>query len=242
MNIDAHQITVGGVRVDVVRKPIKNLHLGVYPPNGRVRVAAPLSVSDDAVRLAVVTRMAWIKRQRAKFEAQLRQSERNFVSGESHFFLGQRYRLNLIEGARAGRVSIRNGRSLDLFVRSGSDQASRERVFLGWYRQELRTRAAPLIEKRAIAMQILPPAWGIKLMKTKWGACNIEARRIWLNLELIKKPPQCLEYVIVHEFAHLFERTHNDKFVALLDGFLPTWRLVRDELNAGPLAHESWDY
>lgn len=240
MNIEAHQITVGGVRVDVVRKPIKNLHLGVYPPHGRVRVAAPMGVSDDAVRLAVVTRMGWIKRQRAKFDAQSRQSARAFVSGESHFFLGQRYRLNLMDGARAGRVHVRNGRSLDLHVRAGSDQTARERVFLSWYRAELRRRATPLIAKWAAAMEIGTPAWGIKRMKTKWGTCNIEAQRIWLNLELIKKPPQCLEYIIVHELAHFFERSHSDRFVALMDRLIPHWRLLRDELNAEPLSHEAW--
>lgn len=241
MSIEAHQITVGELRVDVVRKPIKNLHLGVYPPHGRVRVAAPLAVSDEAVRLAVVTRMGWIKRQRAKFAAQPRQTERAFVSGESHYFLGQRYRLNLIEGARAGQVHVRNSRGLDLHVRKGSDAAVRERVFLAWYRDELRNRAVPLIAKWAYAMEMAEPAWGIKRMKTKWGTCNIEARRIWLNLELIKKPPQCLEYIIVHEMAHFFERNHSDRFVALMDRMLPQWRVVREELNAEPLSHEDWD-
>jgi predicted metal-dependent hydrolase len=240
MNIEAHQITVGDLQVEVVRKPIKNLHLGVYPPHGRIRVAAPLSVSDEAVRLAVVTRMGWIKRQRAKFKAQPRQSERAYVSGESHFFFGQRYRLNLIEGAPAGRVHVRNGRSIDLYVRAGSDQTVRERVFLAWYRQELRLRAEPLIEKWAAKLDVPMPAWGIKRMKTKWGACNIEARRIWLNLELIKKPPQCLEYVVVHEMAHFFERNHTDRFVAYMDHALPQWRFMRDELNSMPLADEAW--
>lgn len=231
---------VGGLQVDVVRKPIKNLHLGVYPPNGRVRVAAPVGVSDEAVRLAVVTRMGWIKRQQAKFDAQPRQTQRAYVSGESHFFFGQRYRLNKIDGAPAGRVHIRNSRMLDLYVRSGSDQVIRERVFQDWYRRELRTRAVPLMETWAHAFGIDLPKWGIKRMKTKWGTCNIQAKRVWLNLELVKKPPQCLEYVIVHELAHLFERNHSDRFVALLDQKLPQWRLIRDELNAEPLAHEEW--
>ena len=155
MSIEGHQITVGGLHVDVVRKPIKNLHLGVYPPNGRVRVAAPVGVSDEAVRLAVVTRMGWIKRQQAKFYAQPRQTERSYVSGESHFFFGQRFRLNTVDGAPAGRVHIRNSRTLDLHVRSGSDQATRERVFQDWYRRELRTRAAPLMAAWAVAIPSL---------------------------------------------------------------------------------------
>ena len=240
MNIEAHRIEVGGVHVDVVRKPIKNLHLGVYPPHGRVRVAAPLGVSDEAVRLAVVTRMSWIKRQRAKFDAQPRQSERTYVSGESHYFLGQRCRLTLIEGAPTGRVRVRNSQNLELHVRNGSDTSVRQRVFLTWYRRELRNRAEPIIEKWSAEMGILVPAWGIKEMKTKWGTCNIEAKRIWLNLELIKKPPQCLEYIIVHELTHFFERNHSDRFVALLDVSMPNWRTLRDELNVQPLAHEEW--
>lgn len=241
MNTEAHQIIVGDMHVEVVRKPIKNLHVGVYPPHGRVRVAAPLSVNDDAVRLAVVTRMGWIKRQHAKFDAQPRQSARSFVSGESHYFLGQRYRLTLIEMPGAGHVHIRNGGRLELQVRPGSDQAARERVFLSWYRQELRSRAAPVIEYWAAAMEVPLPAWGIKRMKTKWGTCNVEGRRIWLNLEIIKKPPQCLEYVVVHELAHFFERNHSDRFVALMDKLFPQWRTVRDELNAAPLSHEEWE-
>ena len=236
----SRHITVSGLRVDVVRKPIKNLHLGVYPPHGRVRVAAPLSVNDEAVRLAVVTRMAWIKRQRAKFDAQSRQSARSYVSGENHFFLGQRYRLILIEGAPSNQVHIRNSRSLELQVRAGSDQATRERTIVEWYRRELRTRAIPLIEKWARTMEIPAPHLGIKRMKTKWGTCSVEARRIWLNLELIKKPPHCLEYVVVHEMTHLFERKHSDRFVTIIDKLLPKWRLSRDELNVQPLAHEEW--
>jgi hypothetical protein len=242
MSTEGHSITVSGIKVAVVRKSIKNLHLGVYPPEGRVRIAAPIALSDDAIRLAIVTRMAWIKRQRAKFGAQSRQSARAYVSGETHFFLGQRYRLTLIEGVAASRVRVRNSRAIDLLVRTGSDRATRERVLLGWYRQELRTRAAPLIEKWTTRMSVPPPAWGIKRMKTKWGACSIEARRIWLNLELIKKPPQCLEYIVVHELAHFLERNHTDRFLALMDRMLPQWRLLRDELNAEPLAHDEWSY
>ena len=240
MSIEARQITVGGLRIDVVRKPIKNLHLGVYPPNGRVRVAAPLAVGDEAVRLAVVTRMGWIKRQRAKFNAQARQTGRAYVSGESHYFLGRRYRLNLVEGARTGRVQLRNSRSLDLHVRRSGDAAARERVLTRWDREELRSRTEGLIDKWACIMDVPVPAYGIKKMKTKWGTCNSLAGRVWLNLELIKKPPQCLEYIVVHEMAHLIERTHSDRFVSIMDQAMPNWRLVRDELNAEPLSHEEW--
>ena len=240
MSIEAHRITVGGLHVDVVRKAIKNLHLGVYPPHGRVRVAAPLAVSDEAVRLAVVTKMGWIKRQRAKFSAQPRQSERAYVSGESHYFLGQRYRLQLVEGARAGQVRVRNSRTLELHVRRGGDLAAREGVFNRWQRAELQSRLGPIVEKWAEIIRVPVPAWGIKKMKTKWGTCNVQAQRIWINLELIKKPLACLEYIVAHELAHLIERNHSERFVSIMDHAMPTWRLVRAELNAEPLSHEEW--
>lgn len=240
MSIEADRITVGGLRVDIVRKAIKNLHLGVYPPHGRVRVAAPLAVSDDAVRLAVVTKMGWIRRQRAKFSAQPRQSERSYVSGESHYFLGQRYRLQLVEGARTGHVHIRNSRTLELHVRRGSEVTTREGVFSRWQRAELHGRLGPIVEKWAEVIGVPVPTWGIKKMKTKWGTCNSQAKRIWLNLELIKKPLPCLEYIVAHELAHLIVRNHSDRFVSILDQALPNWRLLRDELNAEPLSHEEW--
>lgn len=242
MNTEPHVITVSGVDVQVVRKAIKNLHLGVYPPAGRVRVAAPLAVSDDAVRLAVVGKLGWIKRQRASFLAQPRQSERKMVSGESHYFLGRRYRLRVIEHEGAGRVEMRRRAFLDLHIRPGSDAAGRERVLQNWYREHLRALIPPLLAKWETILGVRAAAWGIKKMKTKWGACSVEARRIWLNLELAKKPVQCLEYLIVHELTHLIERHHNDRFVALMDRHFPNWRRCRKELSAAPLAHEEWSY
>jgi predicted metal-dependent hydrolase len=242
MNTEQHQITVSGVQVQVIRKAIKNLHLGVYPPNGRVRVAAPLRVSDEAVRLAVIGKLGWIKRQRSKFEGQTRQSRREMVSGESHYLLGQRYRLRVIEHNGAGRVVLRNRRTLELHVRPKLGQVERERVLQRWYRQHLREVIPPLLMKWAAILDVQPAAWGIKRMKTKWGACNVDAKRIWLNLELAKKPAQCLEYIVVHELMHLLEQHHNDRFVSLMDRHLPNWRLHRQELNSAPLAHDTWSY
>jgi predicted metal-dependent hydrolase len=138
-------------------------------------------------------------------------------------------------------VRIRNSRSLDLHVRIGSDQQTGERVFQGWYRHELRTHIMPIIEKWSATLDIPEPAWRIRRMKTKWAICDVEARRIWLNLELIKKPSHCLEYIIAHGLAHFFDRSHSDRFVALMDRLLPQWRLLREELNAEPLAHENWN-
>ena len=237
-----HQITVNGLVVDVVRKDIKNLHLAVYPPNGRVRVAAPLRVDDEAVRLAVISRLAWIKRRQTKFEDQERQSAREHVSGESHYYQGNRYLLNVVYHDAPPKVAIRNKTRLDLFVRTGSDTAQRERVLLAWYRKDLKHMIPPLIVKWEAIIGVKIADWGVKHMKTKWGSCSIEARRIWLNLELIKKPVHCLEFIIVHEMVHLLERHHNDRFVAHMDKFMPQWRFLRDELNKAPLAHATWEY
>jgi predicted metal-dependent hydrolase len=242
MSIKPRQITVSGVQVQVFRKGIKNLHLGVYPPHGRVRVAAPLRVSDDAVRLAVIGKLGWIKRQRARFEAQPRQSAREMVSGESHYFLGRRYRLRVIERAGAGTVELRGKSSLELRVRPGTDAGQRNRILHQWYRQQLKALIPPLVEKWQAALGVTVAEWGVKKMKTRWGTCNIEARRIWLNLELAKKPVPCLEYIVAHELVHLIERNHNDRFVSILEKHLPHWRLHRQELNSAPLAHETWGY
>lgn len=242
MITENRKITVNGMPVYVVRKAIKNLHLGVYPPYGRVRVAAPLKVSDNAVRLAVIGKLGWIKRQRARFDAQPRQSEREMVSGESHYFLGQRYRLRVVKYDGPAKVVARNKSVIELHVRRESSAMQRERVLHRWYRQQLKELIPPLLEKWQPALGVQADEWAIKKMKTKWGACNVKARRIWLNLELAKKPAQCLEYIIVHELIHLIERHHNERFMAILDEYLPQWRLRRNELNAAPLAHETWSY
>lgn len=242
MTTDNHNITVSGLNVEVVRKNIKNLHLGVYPPLGRVRVAAPLAVSDDAVRLAVVGKLGWIKRQRAKFQAQPRQSQRRMVSGESHYFMGRRYRLRIVEGSTSMRVALRGNAAMDLFVRPETSTDRREELLQAFYRAELKKLIPTLLDKWQPILGVEANAWGIKKMKTKWGTCNIAARRVWLNLELAKKPIQCLEYILVHELLHLIERHHNDRFRSLMDQYLPQWQAHRDELNRSLLAEERWDY
>ena len=237
-----HQISVAGLTIDVVRKSIKNLHLGVYPPEGRVRVAAPLRVDDEAVRLAVISKLAWIKRQQKRFQTQERQSAREYVSRESHYYFGNRYLLNIIEHKGRSRVEVHNQTIIDLFVPKGADKSKREQILSTWYRKELKALIPPLIEKWEAVMGVKVADWGVKKMKTKWGSCNIEASRIWLNLELAKKPVQCLEYIIVHEMVHLLEPHHNDRFIELMDRFMPQWQLYRDELNRAPLCHETWRY
>jgi len=242
MTTEAHSLTISGLRVSVVRKAIKNLHLGVYPPDGRVRVAAPLAVSDAAVRVAIIGKLRWIKHQRASFADQAREGEREMVAGESHYFLGRRYRLEVVDGQRAGRVRLRNHRTLELQTKVGADVEDRTKLLHRWYREQMKALVPPLLEKWQAVLRVRVAGWGIKRMKTKWGSCNAEARRIWLNLELAKKPPECLEYLIVHELVHLIERNHDDRFTALMDRHLPRWRQYRKELNAAPLARETWSY
>jgi len=224
----------------VVRKDIKNLHIGVYPPDGRVRVATPLLVDDEAVRLAVISRLEWINRQRYMFQEQERQSVREYISKESHYFQGRRYLLEIINTDREGKVVLKNN-TMKLHVPKGSDVSQRERVLLQWYRRELRTSAAPIVEKWSQRLNVDLKEYRIRRMKTKWGSCNPQAKRIWLNLELVKKPLHCLEYIIVHELIHLLERNHNERFQALMDEHMPQWRSYREELNRKPLAHEEWN-
>ena len=236
------QIEVSGISVEVIRKDIKNLHLAVYPPNGRVRVAVPLRTRDETVRLAVISRLGWIRRQQRRLAQQQRQSQREMVTGESHYVLGQRYRLHVIEQEAPPAVVIRNSRTLELRVRPNADRDKREQVLQRWHRQLLREQIPALLAKWEPIIGVNVAAYGIKRMKTRWGTCNIEARRIWLNLELAKKPPVCLEYILVHEMVHLLERRHNDRFRKYMDAVLPQWRLHRDLLNRAPLAHEDWKY
>lgn len=224
----------------MVRKDIKNLHIGVYPPDGRVRVATPLLVDDEAVRLAVISRLEWINRQRYMFQEQERQSVREYISKESHYFQGRRYLLEIINTDREGKVVLKNN-TMKLHVPKGSDVSQRERVLLQWYRRELRTSAAPIVEKWSQRLNVDLKEYRIRRMKTKWGSCNPQAKRIWLNLELVKKPLHCLEYIIVHELIHLLERNHNERFQALMDEHMPQWRSYREELNRKPLAHEEWN-
>ena len=240
MATETKSITVAGIKVEVVRKDIKNLHLGVYPPHGRVRVAAPLVVSNEAVRLAVIDKLGWIRRQKNKFAHQPRQSQREMVSGESHYFLGRRYRLRVHEHDRPSKVALRGIASLDLFVRPGTTAEQREAVLLRWHREQLRALIPPLLEKWQPILGVQVAHWGIKKMKTKWGSCNTDACRVWLNLELAKKPPQCLEYIVAHELVHLLERHHNERFLALMDSFMPHWQQCRETLNKTQLGHEIW--
>ena len=237
-----HQITVNNIVIDVVRKDIKNLHLAVYPPDGRVRIATPTKVDDEAVRLFAISKMSWIKKNQAKYKNQQRQPERKYVSGESHYLKGQRYLLNVVHHTGNPKIAIRNKKYIDLYVKPDSTAEQRENVMTNWYRKNLKEQIPALIEIWQEVVDVEVADWEVKRMKAKWGTCNREARRIWLNLELAKKPEHCLEYIIVHEMVHFLERNHTDRFVAYMDKFMPLWRDYKQELNQFPLSHEEWTY
>jgi len=231
---------VGGIRVEVVRKPIKNLHLSVHPPDGRVRVSAPSHIDDEAVRLAVVSKLSWIRRHQKTFADQPRQSQREMISGESHYFLGRRYRLNVTERNGPNRVTLNGTSELTMQLRPGTDRDRREQLLNAWYRRRMKELVPDLIAKWQPIIGVEVADWGIKKMKTRWGSCNTRDNRVWLNLELAKKSLNCIEYVLVHEMVHLLERNHSEHFKALMDKFLPQWQLYRDELNQAPLSYEEW--
>ena len=242
MTTERHKIEVRGMPVEVVRKDIKNLHLAVYPPKGRVRVAVPLRLDDEAVRLAVISRLGWIRRKQRGFEGQERQSQREMVTGESHYVEGRRYRLDAIRHDGPAFVRLRNNSTLELWSRPETDRDKREAVRYRWYRHRLRERIEELLAKWEPLVGVKVADWGIGRMRTRWGTCNAIAGRVWFNLELAKKPPACLEYILVHEMVHLLERNHNERFRDHMDHLMPQWRLFREELSRAPLAHEDWKY
>ncbi|MBK6870829.1 MAG: M48 family metallopeptidase [Kineosporiaceae bacterium] len=239
MSTASPYLSVRGIDVDVVYKDIKNLHIGVYPPMGRVRVAAPARLDDSQVRLAVIQRLPWIKRQRDQLRKAQRQSERELVTGESHYVWGIKRRLIVHE--RPGRAHIElDHQRLLLYVPEHSTVEQRRQVLDRWYRAQLRQTLPGLIKTWEAQLDVTVPKWGVRRMKTKWGSCNRETRNIWFNVELAKKHPDCLEYIVVHEMSHYRERSHGERFTKLMDESMPDWRRRRDDLNASPLAAEAW--
>jgi predicted metal-dependent hydrolase len=237
--MSTEQLHLAGIDIEVVHKSIKNLHIGVYPPDGRVRVAAPPSMSSDAVRVAVLTKLPWIEKRRRDFLQQPRENTRAYVSGETHWHLGRPLRLR-VETVARGRpgIQVEGNDALRMRLRPDASFEDRERMVLKWYRDELRNRGRNALERWANALDVPQPEFGIKRMRTKWGSCNPDTGRVWLNLSLAKKPLQSIEYVALHEMAHFISRRHDDAFIAVLDRLMPSWRKVRSELNSSLL--DAW--
>lgn len=232
---------LGDVRVDVIRKDIKNIHLGVYPPHGKVRIAAPAWMEMDAIRLFAINKLVWIKRQQKKLSAQERETPREYLERESHYVWGQRYLLQIVEKEARPSVHLAH-KHLQVQVRPGADARKREAVLADWYRDNLKRALPALLSKWQPIIGERAEHCYVQHMKTKWGSCNPRARSIRLNTELAKKPPECLEYIVVHELLHLREPTHNDRFMVLLNRFMPHWGDHREMLNRLPVCNEHWNY
>ena len=241
MNTSHNTIELGDICLDVIHKNIKNVHLSVHPPNGRVTISAPMQMDLETIRLFSIQKLGWIRKQQAKFENQKREPLREYVSRESHYYLGQRYLMKVVEHNAASKVVLKHN-SIELYVRKGATIAQKEDVLHGWYRQQLRELIPQYVAKFEKKMNVKVSDIRIRSMKTKWGTCNHEAKRIWLNTELAKKPFESIEYVLVHEMVHLIERNHNEKFIAYMDELLPKWKHLRENLNRSALGHVEWSY
>ena len=227
-------IKLGDIDVSIVQKDIKHVHLSVYPPDGQVKMSAPLHLEPETLRSYARSRLSWIKQQRAQLLAQDREPPREFLNRESHYFFGRRYLLQIVEAAAKPKVELRHS-TLELYVRPGSDTAKMRQVLEAWYRDRLREQVQSLLPTWEKRLGVQAGPLGIQKMRTKWGSCNPTSGRILLNLELAKKPLNCIEYVLVHELLHLLEPSHNHRFVDLMNLHFPTWREAKAELNRLPL-------
>ena len=242
MNTKTSKLLMADLEVQTVRKNIKNIHIGVYPPNGRVRVAAPMRTTDETIRLIVLSKIPWIRKQRDKFARQERETQREYVTGESHHFMGQRYLLNVIQGPYRGRVELNGMKRMNMYVNPQLTNEDRARIMERFYRLELSRSLDSLVQKWEERLGVHANEVRIKRMKTKWGSANIKAKRIWLNLELAKKSPNCISYVVVHELTHLIEKNHSKRFKGIIESVMPNWRQYRAELNFLISGEEDWNF
>ncbi len=235
------QIRLGDIAVDVVLKDIKNIHLSVYPPTGRVRISAPKRMSVDTIRIFAISKLGWIKEQQTKLREQERETPRDYVDRESHYVWGKRYLLAVSERKEAPSIELSHGRML-LGVRPQTDESKRQALVEEWYREQLKEAVPPLLARWQSRLGVRVEQFFVQRMKTKWGSCNHKARTIRLNTELAKKPADCLEYIVLHELVHLAEPTHSARFVALMDRSMPNWQFHRQVLNRLPVRREKWSY
>ncbi len=232
---------LGETGITLEKKGIKNIHLSVYPPDGAVRVSAPYYLSDDVIRIFIIQKLDWIKKQQAKLRDQIRETPREYKNKESHYFWGQRYLLKNLTCEGGSYVSL-DHKHIFLHTSLKMDSKGKERVLESFYRKELREVSERLINDWVSKVGVDLEKFYIQRMKTKWGSCSPNKKSIRLNLELVKKPPECLEYIIVHELIHFIEPTHNQNFITLLDRHMPKWRSHRDTLNKLPVRNEKWKY
>lgn len=241
MKNSSSYLQLGSIEALIIYKPIKNLHLAVLPPDGRVRVSAPIGMNENAIRTMLAVKLPWIKQQQKKFRAQERQTKREYISGETVYFLGRKYKLELIYKDEAPKVFIKGKTKIILQTRPNTTVDKKAEVFNDWLRQELKPIITELVTVWQKKLKVQVKSWQIKEMKTKWGTCNNRNKTILFNLELAKKPIACIEYVVVHELTHLIERTHNEHFINVLDTNLPKWRSIKDDLNRFILSYQNWN-
>ncbi len=237
----ATQLQLGDLTVDVVYKDIKNIHLSVYPPAGRVRIAVPRRMNEPTIRAFAAAKLPWIREQQRKLQDQERETNREYLDRESHYLFGKRYLLRVVEENVPASVE-RKHQHLILTVRPGTSEEARQAILDEWYRNLLKEASAPLIAKWEAHLGVKVRRLFVQHMKTKWGSCNHRRGTILLNTELTRKPPECLEYLVVHELVHLLEPTHNARFIAIMDRIMPRWHYYRQMLNRLPLRHEHWEY
>lgn len=237
----AKRFDLGGIPVDVVFKDIKNVHLSVYPPTGRVRIAAPNRMNLDTIRVFAISKLGWIKGQQKKLQGQERETPREYLDRESHYVWGQRYLLKVIEVDEAPSIELKHTRML-LRIHPNTRETKRQAIIEAWHRNQLREMVPSLISKWEPIIGVKVDRIFVQRMKTKWGSCNAASRNVRLNTDLAKKPRECLEYIVVHEMVHLLERTHNVRFLALMHRFMPNWQFQRELLNELPLRQEHWTY
>jgi predicted metal-dependent hydrolase len=235
------QITVGGVTVDVVLKGIKNVHLSVHPPTGRVTIAAPSHMSLDTVRLFAIAKISWIRQQQRKLNQQDRETTREFLNRESHYVWGERYLMKVIEVDAPPKIELKHNRMV-FHIRPGMDTDKKKELLDGWYRDQLREAVMSLCATWEQKIGVKANRVSVRRMKTKWGSCNPTAKTILLNTDLTKKPRECLEYIVAHELVHLLEPTHSGRFIKLMDQHMPKWQSHRQLLNSLPVRHENWEY
>ena len=230
-------IKLGEVAVEVVKKDIKNIHLSVYPPTGRVRISAPRRMSLANIRLFAISKLGWIKQHQKKLRQQEREAPREYLDRESHYVWGKRYLLKIVESEGAPRVELKH-KSMLLAVRPGTSEEIKHGAIEAWYREQIKAAAPALIAKWEPLLGVTVRRFFVQRMKTKWGSSRPESQSIRLNTELAKKPPECLEYIVVHEMAHFLVRRHDDRFIGLMNQHLPHWKAYRDQLNSAPLPAE----
>jgi predicted metal-dependent hydrolase len=235
------KIKLGEISVEVVKKDIKNIHLSVHPSAGRVRISAPLRMNLETIRVFAISKLAWIRRQQGKLQEQERETPREYLDRESHYVWGKRYLLKVASSDEAPAVELERNWML-LRVRPGASDEKKQAVVEEWYREQVKQAVPALIAKWEPIVGVSVKRFFVQRMKTKWGSCNHNSGSIRLNTDLAKKPPECLEYIVVHEMAHLLEPTHNDRFMTMMDRFMPKWRFCRAELNRLPVRHEDWDF